>query len=566
MAELLQTPNDKVSRSTDTTMTMENSDNCGPNDTTLDHAAPSKGWIVHLLSKTNAEKKTTFDLQLTTHPVMKLLKRFDPNISFLNQLNEHVDSEAEIGLTAPEFAKFATYKTAQINNGRTQHMVYFTARISKPFHIVKNSECINELHNMNIYLEKKAFRSTEYVVIGWFARLHPLITWKDDLLHDMAAVIAEITGQRPPDFDIIKRPKKFGNKRRIETKVYEIECDKKDVEALTDALIDKRFMQATEAMFVPANLTRNAGPEVYSMILTSHTKYCNEIETIPIFGLKPELLNQQDSTTGQRPIYDTIVDFADRTKIHHTSRSEESGKYIISFQSGQREIALTRFNEAVEIIKAMDFPKNAPYMLFDDQLPRVGQPPRKFTNVKLNSYASDLCSAFLTDQSSPTKDEPTYITLNTGRRYNGQQSRSFSSVASGGNSQTATLISQDSTLTATTDNTKVGQLESDVESIRRTMEDFIQEQRKVNVDTATKIDSRMSELKTSCLTHLTTLFDDWGSNADQKIKSHCTDIAAERYKDIDTRRRKVSHPNSQASPSASAANGTSDSPMAEVDE
>lgn len=99
------------------------------------------------------------------------------------------------------------------------------------------------------------------------------------------------------------------------------------------------------------------------------------------------------------------------------------------------------------------------------------------------------------------------------------------------------------------------------------MEDFIHEQRKVNDNVETKIDTRMNELKTSCITHLTMLFENWGNDADKKIQTHCESTAANHFEHIESRPRKVPNnninPHISASPSGST-NSAVDSPMEEV--
>jgi len=521
----------------------------GSKGTTLDTNAPTKGWICHLVAKTNATQKDLFDMQASTRNVLKLLKHKDPTLTILNKNDDQVSSDEEIGTTSEEFAAFATYKTFKINNGRTQHLVYFTVRLSRPFHLVKDLDCIDELDKLKVYLEKKAFRSTEYVILGWFARIHPLITWKDELLSDLTSVITELTGKQAPIFDIIKRPKKFGNQKRIETQVFEIEVDKQDEEALTNILIDQKFFEVTGAMLVPAKITRNAGPVVYSKLLTAHTLYCNNIETIPIFGLKPTLLQLKEPENGTCPILDTIVDFIDGTKIHRTARSEEIGKFIISFPKGNRDKAMSRIKSAIDLIIEMEFEQNQPEYLFDNRPPRIGQPPRKFANSKLDSYASSLCASFGIDETTETETtEPVFITLNSKRRYQGSQSPSYRLMV------TNDTPSQQSTLTQITESTKVDSVQTEMESLRKTVEDFITEQRRVNVETTAKIDTRMSNLEQTCITHLSKCFTEW---RDAEVEAHV---------EPDKRRRKERSDNSTipASPSGSSTMSADDTPMAEA--
>jgi len=547
---------------------MNDANQDGSNDTLLSPNKSSKGWICHLLSKTNADQKATFDMQPNTRLVMQLIKQHDPQATILNHDDEQVNSDEEIGTTAAEFGKFITYKTAKINNGRCQHLVYFTVRLSKPFHKVKTLECIDDLAKINVYLEKKSFRSTEYVVIGWLARIHPTIIWKDELLQDISSLIVEVTGQPAPPFDLVKRPKKFGNKRRIETKVFEIECDKQHEEFLTDFFIDKRYTKATDSLFVPAQLTRNIGPEAYSMALTAHTMHCNSIQTIPIFGLKPSLLHQTEPTTGTKPIYDTIVDMGSGTKIHRTARSEEIGKFIISHPKGKREEALKQFTDAVEIINAMDFAKNEPTLLYDGKLPRTGYPPRNFKNQKLGSYATDLCAAFTQNNTDKTNHDDSFIVLNTGRRYQGQQSPSYRTMVTQEN------LSQQSSITQATDQSSIDKMQTDLESMRSTMNEFIQEQRKINNESEKamemKINTRMESLEQNCLSHLTTLFTGWGKDADIKMQAHCETAASEYYTGSEKRRRTIppldnnNNNTPSASPSGSNANGSDDTSMAEA--
>ena len=383
-------------------------------------AKPTRGYIIHLLARTPADPQVSFELQPTTRALMQLIKQLDPKATFLNQSNAQVNSEDEIGTTTAEFEQYVTYKLGRLK-GRMQHQVFFSVRLSTSYGRLKAPDGMAGLTKLNIFLEQKAFRSTEYLTIGWLARVHPFLTWADELQNDLTLVANTIFGNTAPPFGIIKRTRNFGNEGRTKSSAFDIECLPNDEATLTDILIDKRFFQHTGALFVPATMIRNDGPDVYSAVLRAHTAFCNTFESIPIYGLKPELVHSQDDN-GATPVFDTLVDFDDGTKLHRTALTEENGKYLLAFPKDKRDRALARINEVFTLLKASDFTKT-PQLLFDGRLPRIGQPPRQYAHAKLNSYTTDLCAQLGAPVSAmPTlAPKPVSITLNRGRRYDGPQ-------------------------------------------------------------------------------------------------------------------------------------------------
>lgn len=447
----------------------------------------SKGHIVHLLVKANTPPNIEFPAQQTTRNVMNLIKSNDPKCVFLNKNKDGVNSTDDIGTATNEFTQFATYKTIRISNGRLQHRVFFTVRLSVPFWQIKNEDCIEALKQQRVFLEQKSFCSTNYVELGWFARVHPSINWTEELKDKYRVIVATILKQEPPPFDLIKRPKKFGNNKRIETQSFVLECAKEDADTLTDVFISPDFQKATGALFIPANLLKNFGQTSYHLVLTDHTLYCNRTQTMLIHGLKLDLLNMEDAD-GNYPIYDLLVDVEKGIDIHRTARSIEIGKFLISFPSGQEEFATQKFNDVCQTITDLDIATEHPQLLFNGQLPRIGQAPTTFANKKLNAYATDLCGTITTGNGPTDEDKPSLITLNRGRRYTGSDSPSFQSMLTG---DSPSQHSMASTWSLPTQKTQIDKLEQDVIGLHRQLEQIIGEQRQTATRMETKIDTKL---------------------------------------------------------------------------
>jgi len=491
----------------------------GNNSNGVNHGRKEHGTLVHLLMKTMTHPSAPFEAQQATRNIMNLIKYHDSKAVFLNHNDESVSSTEDMGTTANEFGQFATYKSVKVSNGRIQHRIFFTVRLSKPFWQIKNDECIETLKQNRIFLEQKAFRSTDYIELGWLSRVHPSINWPEELKEKYRQILAMILKCDPPPFDLVKRPKKFGNKERIESLAIVVETAKEDATTITDAMIHKQFREATGALFIPANLIKTFGQQSYRMVLKDHTIFCNGTQTIPIFGLQPELLHMQDDN-GNFPISDAIVDVAKHIDIHRTSQSFETGKFLISYPRGQYDYAMQRINNAIDIIIERDISITHPQYLFDGRMPCIGHAPVQFEDKNLNEYATDLCKSFNIDttqtQTMNEPEQPIIITLNRGRQYKGNnESPSYQSMLTGEN------MSQNSVLTTPTQQTHIDKLETDVSNLHKQMTDFIKEQKRTAKQLDTKIEKRLDDIHTQNQEKITATFNTWSIDLATKLSEAC---------------------------------------------
>jgi len=504
----------------------------------VQHGSREKGTLAHLLMKMMTNASAPFAAQDAARDMMRLIKYHDDKAVFLNHKNESVSSTEDIGTTADEFGQYATYKTIKISNGRIQHRIFFTVRLSKPFWQVKNEECIETLKQNRVFLEQKAFRSTDFIELGWLARVHPSINWPEELKEKFRQIIAMIMKKDPPPFDLVKRPKKFGNKERIESLAVVVETAKEDAAVITNALINKQFRDATGALFIPANLIKSFGQTAYRMVLRDHTIFCNSIQTIPVFGLLPQLLHFQDSD-GAFPVSDAIVDVEKVIDIHRTAQSFANGKYLVSFPRGKYDYAMERINGAINIIIERDMATSHPHLLFDGRMPSIGHAPVQFEDKELNTYATDLCKTLNVDTTKVVEEpaQPSIITLNRGRQYNSNNgSPSYQSMLTGDN------MSQNSALTTPTQQSAIDKLEADVRKLHQKMADFVTAQQQGMTTLETKIEQKIDAVHMNNETKFTASFNQWADGLLEKLSTTCQEACAravrEQHNPVDNEARK----------------------------
>jgi hypothetical protein len=411
-------------------------------------------------------KDPAFDAQGKARQIMKLITAFEPTATFYNAAAESTD-EASIGTTTEEFQQYVSYRTQALNKQNTRHLLYISARLSKPFHQVKTLECIAELAKMEVYLESHLHRSEDHVNIGWLADIHPAITWKNQLVSDVHAAILSITGQQQiPEFDIIRRPKRFGNEQVVETNVYEFECPKQHEAFFTEALACDGFTTLTGATLVPARLSSKRGGISYSEALGAHTIHCNELWTTAIFDLKPQLLHYWSAVKKTKPVYNSLINMSSDIRLHETATSQEAGRFLLSYPEDKKEEAMSRIQTTMALIASMDLPTTNPSLLFDGRIPNLEGPQRRFTSSKLDNLANSICSKFRNRVSA--HGTPKVIVLQKGRRYQGQASPSYQSVLNNDNASQQSAVSN---ATGATGETSVSKLTFDTEM--RSVQDSI---------------------------------------------------------------------------------------------
>jgi hypothetical protein len=348
---------------------------------------------------------------------------------------------------------------------RTKQLIYFSACFSKPF--IKDHECILKLQQINVFLEKRSTSSTNTISVGWLAYIHPLMTWKDQLLDEVSSAIRSIINTTITGLDVIQRPRRFGNEFRVETAAYDIECDRDQEEQLLLALCNPKFQELTGAVYVPARLLQNSGEDPYRDFLAAHTEYCRTLGSTVIHGLKPTLL-EMGVPSVSRPVYDMIADRSKDIRIHQTMTSLENGRYLVSYPESIQDEVTQRIKDALHSIGNMSFSPND-RLLFNGRLPSLQAAPRQFQSPALTAYAKSVCASVRSTKHD-FNGTPTVITLQRNYRSQGPRPSSYQAALTNDNaSQQSLVTTATATETQATSQSDISKLTNDVSVMQGTI-------------------------------------------------------------------------------------------------
>ena len=347
----------------------------------------------------------TFLAQPEARSVLKAMKNIEPTLKIhaIETTGNVVDDVEEIPVTEEGFKRYFAYSKQKPPNTGLKHVIFVKIETSRTLDEIK-LDLMHYLQPKSIFMRRHEWECFEILAIGFFAKLHPRIHWRDDLETTTRNAIISIIGEDKattiPPFKLVRLTKNIGNERRIKADVIEVHCDKIHGEELKKIFASPQFAQLTEGRFIPEGTLQIVGETTYRNILIEHNRYTSQIRTIPIENLTvnamQNLFNNDcqnleelilNGTTGQ---YTTLT-----IRIHRTAATTEKGRWLISFP--QQHMSAVKAH--LEHITMVIFPKmhkdngmsNADYLC-------NGAPPglagRPTADPHMSSCLSSLTSDF----------------------------------------------------------------------------------------------------------------------------------------------------------------------------
>ena len=368
----------------------------------------------------------TFLAQPEARSLLKAMKNIEPmlKIHAIETTGNVIDDVDEIPATEEGFKRYFAYSKQKPPNTGLKHVIFVKLETSRTLDEIK-SDLMFYLQPKSIFMRRHEWECFEILAIGFFAKLHPHIHWRDDLETTTRNAISEIIGTDKantiPPFKLVRLTKSIGNEKRIKADVIEVHCDKNHGEELKKIFSSPQFAQLTEGRFIPEGTLQIVGEATYRNILIEHNRFTSQIRTIPIENLTvnamQNLLNNDCKNLEELILHGTTGQYTElEIRIHRTSLTTDKGRWLISFP--QQHMPAVKAH--LEHITMVVFPKmhtdngmnNSEYLCNGASPGLAGRP---IADPYMSSCLSSLTNDFA--QISPEGEEETYQLTKKRRTY-----------------------------------------------------------------------------------------------------------------------------------------------------
>ena len=370
--------------------------------------------------------QTAFNLNKSHHAVLKLLQAKDPTLEIVPSKEGKAQFSDLLQFPANENdynALFAHAVDKQPTTARkviVAHSLVTTMKFSDLK--FQNAPLMAYLLANKAFLQYNKSETLQTAALGFFQRVHPRVTHRDDFAYDLAeaihlemtdaerakiATLVPTTKKRDHSgeveetdlkLEIVTRTIGFGNGAgRLKTDAYEVCVPlaiRLEIKEILIRLGSKDLIP--DGRFIPYGLAQTAGTEVYKNMLRLQNIYLGDFRLVPVFGLTHQALDHvinvdftEDGNQRPMTVREFILMQPGIKRIESTNRSDDLGKqFLISDAAGI--LQARAFVDTV--IKQLYESGNIPtaYILEQFNPPRRGDAPR--TTAHFQSYAATLAN------------------------------------------------------------------------------------------------------------------------------------------------------------------------------
>ena len=291
-----------------------------------------------------------FSVSKAHQNIFEALKLLDPTLKFVTFNGAHVDTIEQFPSTQETYT--STFKDIHKESDNSRVYVSHKIESSKPLSELKHgsrncmSNIFETLVKNNAFLSHKKFNSHKEHSIGFFMKVNPKITLRNEmreriqdqlmfidledeetkkLMHPIKDKNGKPTGSERivlPPFDLYSKNIGHGNgDQRISTFAYEIRTTPDHAVTLKNILCKISMTDSNELTFVPYGIDSLVkGKDIIRSMIIQQNTFLTEVAIVPIFGV------QKEETDKFYEIFSKALYFSG---LEPTRKTKEEGKYLL---------------------------------------------------------------------------------------------------------------------------------------------------------------------------------------------------------------------------------------------
>ena len=295
---------------------------------------------------------TEYNIRAQFLKLLTLFRRQDNTVRI--QAHKHGSGEWTDFATLPEDESFGHafgLVTREFRNHK-KIIVHCNVVSARTFNSIKYATEVKEhIFSNNIWLKVDRYESKAEGSPGFFVRIHPKLTHREEFTEELRLLLDEHGGVHrpnsndsdvqmggdeetpkagtsyPPSFHLEASQKKWGN---VKTDILRVTCAMDDAEFLkTRFTVISESGKLRAGVFVPVGIHLMTGADTMTNILIDHEKYINDIRGIPITGIRESTMNGIFTPEQKITLRTQLLGIGGVISLEKTRDTAYSGKWII---------------------------------------------------------------------------------------------------------------------------------------------------------------------------------------------------------------------------------------------
>jgi hypothetical protein len=321
-------------------------------------------------------KDGPFSVPNAMHKALTILFQHVKNLKIQSPTMEHeITAANDDALKNQEtFNKFFKSFKKIAQNRQSRAVVIFKATTTETWAAFRRPAIINQLKESNAWLEWQTIFENKTEEIGFLHGTHPDLAWIPNLIQVVDTLTAHLAAEKGGRIiDIQKRtvyqrtatpPASAGEEKAasetIIASVLQITCAASKAKAVKSILTSATQEEKCDLTFIPFDLAQH-DKNAYCNILKSHNKLVESTKKMAVYGLDPELFENNDGESLKEFILTTTkrVENENDAECYHdkrvfsaierTHKTLTEGKYFFLYDATMHATALGIIDNTVAL-------------------------------------------------------------------------------------------------------------------------------------------------------------------------------------------------------------------------